>query len=93
MKKTFIRRRALATLSFALLGAGSAQAQTPSAYITQPIKSIAPYPAYGGTGVREKIEAMGPIPGAETIENFAKAVKSDADIDARIIRDVKITLN
>jgi tripartite-type tricarboxylate transporter receptor subunit TctC len=43
--------------------------------------------------VREKIEAMGLIPGGESIENFAKVVKSDADIYARIIRDAKITLN
>jgi tripartite-type tricarboxylate transporter receptor subunit TctC len=43
--------------------------------------------------VREKIEAMGLIPGGETIDNFAKVVKSDADIYARIIRDAKITLN
>ena len=43
--------------------------------------------------VREKIEAMGLIPGGESTENFAKVVKSDADIYARIIRDAKITLN
>lgn len=43
--------------------------------------------------VREKIEAMGLIPGGETIDNFAKVMKSDADIYARIIRDAKITLN
>jgi tripartite-type tricarboxylate transporter receptor subunit TctC len=43
--------------------------------------------------VREKIEAMGLIPGGETTDNFAKVVKSDADIYARIIRDAKITLN
>jgi len=43
--------------------------------------------------VREKIEAMGLIPGGETPESFAKVMKSDADIYARIIRDAKITLN
>jgi tripartite-type tricarboxylate transporter receptor subunit TctC len=43
--------------------------------------------------VREKIEAMGLIPGGESTENFAKVVKSDADVYARIIRDAKITLN
>ena len=43
--------------------------------------------------VREKIEAMGLIPGGETQENFAKVIKSDAEIYARIIRDAKITLN
>jgi tripartite-type tricarboxylate transporter receptor subunit TctC len=30
--------------------------------------------------VREKIEAMGLIPGGETPDNFAKVMKSDADI-------------
>jgi tripartite-type tricarboxylate transporter receptor subunit TctC len=43
--------------------------------------------------VREKIEAMGLIPGGETPDSFAKVVKSDAEIYARIIRDAKITLN
>jgi tripartite-type tricarboxylate transporter receptor subunit TctC len=43
--------------------------------------------------VREKIEAMGLIPGGETTDSFAKVMKSDADIYARIIRDAKITLN
>lgn len=43
--------------------------------------------------VREKIEAMGLIPGGETTENFAKVMKSDAEVYARIIRDAKITLN
>jgi tripartite-type tricarboxylate transporter receptor subunit TctC len=43
--------------------------------------------------VREKIEAMGLIPGGESIENFTRVVKSDADVYARIIRDGKITLN
>jgi tripartite-type tricarboxylate transporter receptor subunit TctC len=43
--------------------------------------------------VREKIEAMGLIPGGETSDSFAKIMKSDADIYARIIRDAKITLN
>ena len=43
--------------------------------------------------VREKIEAMGLIPGGETTESFTKIVKSDADVYARIIREAKITLN
>ena len=43
--------------------------------------------------VREKIEAMGLIPGGETMDNFAKVLKSDAEVYARIIRDAKITLN
>ena len=43
--------------------------------------------------VREKIEAMGLIPGGETNESFAKVMKSDAEIYARIIRDAKIILN
>jgi tripartite-type tricarboxylate transporter receptor subunit TctC len=43
--------------------------------------------------VREKIEAMGLIPGGETSDSFGKVMKSDADIYARIIRDAKITLN
>jgi tripartite-type tricarboxylate transporter receptor subunit TctC len=43
--------------------------------------------------VREKIEAMGLIPGGETTESFTKIVKSDAEVYARIIRDAKITLN
>lgn len=43
--------------------------------------------------VREKIEAMGLIPGADTQENFAKVIKADAEIYARIVRDAKITLN
>ena len=43
--------------------------------------------------VREKIEAMGLIPGGDTQENFAKVIKSDAEIYSRIIRDAKITLN
>ena len=43
--------------------------------------------------VREKIEAMGLIPGGETPESFARIMKSDADIYGRIIRDAKITLN
>lgn len=43
--------------------------------------------------VREKIEAMGLIPGGETNESFAKVMKSDAEIYARIVRDAKITLN
>lgn len=43
--------------------------------------------------VREKIEAMGLIPGADTQENFAKVIKSDAEIYSRIVREAKITLN
>lgn len=43
--------------------------------------------------VREKIEGMGLIPGGETTESFAKVVKSDAEVYARIIRDAKITLS
>ena len=43
--------------------------------------------------VREKIEAMGLVPGGESQENFAKVIKSDAEVYARIIRDAKITLN
>jgi tripartite-type tricarboxylate transporter receptor subunit TctC len=43
--------------------------------------------------VREKIEAMGLIPSNDTPEAFAKVIKSDADIYARIIRDAKISLN
>ena len=43
--------------------------------------------------VREKIESMGLVPGGETQENFAKIVKSDAEVYARIIRDAKISLN
>jgi tripartite-type tricarboxylate transporter receptor subunit TctC len=43
--------------------------------------------------VREKIEAMGLIPGGESIDSFAKAMKDDAEIYARIIRDAKISLN
>jgi tripartite-type tricarboxylate transporter receptor subunit TctC len=43
--------------------------------------------------VREKIESMGLIPGGDTQENFAKVIKSDAEIYSRIIRDAKISLN
>ncbi len=43
--------------------------------------------------VREKIESMGLIPGGETTENFAKVMKSDAEIYARIVREAKISLN
>ena len=43
--------------------------------------------------VREKIEAMGLIPGGETPESFARIMKSDAEIYGRIISDAKITLN
>jgi tripartite-type tricarboxylate transporter receptor subunit TctC len=42
--------------------------------------------------VREKIEAMGLIAGGENMEAFARVVKSDADVYARIIRDAKISL-
>lgn len=42
--------------------------------------------------VREKIEAMGLIPGGESIDAFAKVIKSDADIYARIIREANISL-
>ena len=43
--------------------------------------------------VREKIEAMGLVPGGESQDVFAKVIKSDAEVYARIIRDAKITLN
>ena len=43
--------------------------------------------------IREKIEAMGLIPSGESAENFAKMMKSDAEIYARIIRDAKISIN
>ncbi len=43
--------------------------------------------------VREKIEAMGLVPGGESQDAFAKVIKSDAEIYARIVRDAKITLN
>jgi len=43
--------------------------------------------------VREKIEAMGLVPGGESQDSFAKVIKSDAEVYARIIRDAKITLN
>jgi tripartite-type tricarboxylate transporter receptor subunit TctC len=43
--------------------------------------------------VREKIESMGLVPGGESQEAFAKVIKSDAEVYARIIRDAKITLN
>ena len=43
--------------------------------------------------VREKIEAMGLIPSADTQEAFAKVIKNDAEVYANIIRDAKITLN
>ena len=56
MKKTFTRRMALATLSLALLGAAGAQAQT--AYPSQPIKFIVPYPAGGTTDVLARMVAQ-----------------------------------
>jgi len=43
--------------------------------------------------VVEKIESMGLVPGGDTQDNFAKVIKSDAEIYARIIRDAKISLN
>ena len=43
--------------------------------------------------VREKIESMGLIPGGESSEHFAKVMKHDAEVYARIIRDAKITMN
>lgn len=43
--------------------------------------------------VREKIEAMGLIPGGETQESFARVIKSDTEVYSRIVRDAKITLN
>ena len=43
--------------------------------------------------VREKIESMGLVPGGESQDAFAKVIKSDAEVYARIIRDAKITLN
>ena len=42
--------------------------------------------------MRDRIEAMGLIPGGESVEAFAKVMRSDADIYARIIRDAKISL-
>ena len=48
--------------------------------------------AYALPEVREKIEAMGLIPGSDSLEAFAKVVKSDAEVYARIIRDAKISL-
>jgi tripartite-type tricarboxylate transporter receptor subunit TctC len=56
MKKTLTRRMALATLSLALLGAAGAQAQT--AYPSQPIKFIVPYPAGGTTDVLARMVAQ-----------------------------------
>jgi len=56
MKKTFTRRMALATLSLALLVAAGAQAQT--AYPSQPIKFIVPYPAGGATDVLARMVAQ-----------------------------------
>jgi tripartite-type tricarboxylate transporter receptor subunit TctC len=56
MKKTLTRRMALATLSLALLGAAGAQAQT--AYPSQPIKLIVPYPAGGATDVLARMVAQ-----------------------------------
>ncbi|MDO9612193.1 MAG: tripartite tricarboxylate transporter substrate binding protein [Serpentinimonas sp.] len=43
--------------------------------------------------VRERIEGMGLIPSGESQESFAKVIKSDAEVYARIIREAKISLN
>lgn len=43
--------------------------------------------------IREKIEAMGLIPGGDTPDKFAAVIKVDAEIYARIIREAKISLN
>jgi tripartite-type tricarboxylate transporter receptor subunit TctC len=43
--------------------------------------------------VREKIEAMGLIPSGESPDSFAKIMKSDAEIYARIIKQANISLN
>ena len=36
---------------------------------------------------------VGLVPGGETQDAFAKVIKSDAEVYARIVRDAKITLN
>ena len=57
MKKTITRRMTLAALSsLALLGAAGAPAQT--AYPSQPIKFIVPYPAGGATDVLARMVAQ-----------------------------------
>jgi tripartite-type tricarboxylate transporter receptor subunit TctC len=59
MKKTFTRRMALATMSsLALMGAGSTLAQAQTAYPSQPIKFIVPYPAGGTTDVLARMVAQ-----------------------------------
>eukprot|EP01031_Cornospumella_fuschlensis_P025767 gene25767-biopygen21805 len=58
MTKTFTRRMAVASLSLALLGAGTAQAQAQTAYPSQPIKFIVPYPAGGATDVLARMVAQ-----------------------------------
>jgi tripartite-type tricarboxylate transporter receptor subunit TctC len=42
--------------------------------------------------VRERIEGLGLFVGGETPEEFAKVMRSDAEIYARIIKEAKITL-
>ena len=42
--------------------------------------------------VRERIESLGLFVGGETPEEFAKVMRSDAEIYARIIKEAKITL-
>ena len=50
---------ALATMSsLAVMGAGSALAQAQTAYPTQPIKFIVPYPAGGATDVLARMVAQ-----------------------------------
>ena len=56
MKKTITRRMTLSTLSLALFGAAGSQAQT--AYPSQPIKLIVPYPAGGATDVLARMVAQ-----------------------------------
>lgn len=43
--------------------------------------------------IREKIESMGLIPAADTPEQFADSMRSDAAVYARIIQDAGIKLN
>ena len=61
MKKTITRRMTLATLSsLALMGAGSTLVQAQTAYPSQPIKFIVPYPAGGTTDVLARMaKALG----------------------------------
>ena len=59
MKKTFTRLMALTTLSsLALMGAGSTLAQAQTAYPSQPIKFVVPYPAGGATDVLARMVAQ-----------------------------------